>query len=302
MRIISVQASCGCTTPGWTQGAIPHGASGFVKASFDPKGRLGYFNKSLTVTTDLEGGPVILQIKGQVNGKDHVVGGDDYPVEKGTLHFKLSTFNLDKVFINLPASPKEFPVYNAGNKPVHFTEQIVGPAYIKATVPKELAPYEKGIITITYDPKMKGRYGFVSDNISITTDDEVQPQKSFSVYATIEEFFPSLTTAEYAKAPVLRLETSAIDLGKIHEGNTIDREVGLRNAGQQELIVRALQENCSCLKTSLDILKIKPGSTARLKITLLTQGRAGMQQKAVTLYTNDPKYPVQRVTITAYVE
>ena len=30
--------------------------------------------------------------------------------------------------------------------------------------------------------------------------------------------------------------------------------------------------------------------------------RKGTQQKAVTVYSNDPQNPVQRVTFTAYVE
>src|SRR5258708_3869619 len=45
VKILSVHASCGCTTPGWSQSPVPQGKTGFVKASFDPKGRPGYFNK-----------------------------------------------------------------------------------------------------------------------------------------------------------------------------------------------------------------------------------------------------------------
>ena len=63
IKILSVQASCGCTTPGWSQNPVLHGKTGFVKASFDPRGRPGHFNKSLTITTDLDPNPIILQIK-----------------------------------------------------------------------------------------------------------------------------------------------------------------------------------------------------------------------------------------------
>ena len=37
VKIISVQASCGCTTPGWSTDPVAVGSKGFIKASFDPK-------------------------------------------------------------------------------------------------------------------------------------------------------------------------------------------------------------------------------------------------------------------------
>ena len=97
MRIISVHASCGCTTPGWTQDMIPNGQEGFVKASYNPKGRPGYFNKSLTITTDLEGSPVVLQIKGQVI-KQKSESVDEFKVSNGNLKLKTNTLNLGKIF------------------------------------------------------------------------------------------------------------------------------------------------------------------------------------------------------------
>src|SRR5690606_15577093 len=41
VKILKVQASCGCTTPGWSKDPIPPGEEGFVQASYDPKGRPG---------------------------------------------------------------------------------------------------------------------------------------------------------------------------------------------------------------------------------------------------------------------
>ena len=67
VKILTVQASCGCTTPNWSKDPVVPGANGFIEARFDPKGRPGYFNKSLTVTTDFDSNPVILQIKAQVS-------------------------------------------------------------------------------------------------------------------------------------------------------------------------------------------------------------------------------------------
>ncbi len=59
-----VQASCGCTTPDWSKEPIAPGKKGFVKASYNPAGRPGNFNKSVTVTSNQ--GTQVLYIKGQV--------------------------------------------------------------------------------------------------------------------------------------------------------------------------------------------------------------------------------------------
>ena len=63
--IASVQASCGCTTPDWSRDPVPPGQTGFIKATFSA-GAAGIFEKTVTVTANIEGGPVYLRIKGEV--------------------------------------------------------------------------------------------------------------------------------------------------------------------------------------------------------------------------------------------
>lgn len=63
--IANVQASCGCTTPDWTKDAIPPGQQGFIKATFSAASP-GVFDKTVTVTANVENGTVQLKIKGEV--------------------------------------------------------------------------------------------------------------------------------------------------------------------------------------------------------------------------------------------
>jgi len=37
VKILTVQASCGCTTPDWSKEPIGPGANGFIQASFNPQ-------------------------------------------------------------------------------------------------------------------------------------------------------------------------------------------------------------------------------------------------------------------------
>lgn len=65
MIITNVTASCGCTTPDWTKDIIPPGGKGFIKATYNAAAP-GAFNKSVTVTANVENGYVTLFIKGEV--------------------------------------------------------------------------------------------------------------------------------------------------------------------------------------------------------------------------------------------
>jgi hypothetical protein len=301
VKILGVQPSCGCTTPGWSKEPVAPGKTGFIKASFDPKGRPGYFNKSLTVTTDLDGNSVVLQIKGTVVDKKEEKGPYDLVIENGNLRLRNSSFNVGKVFVNKEPSPMEFPMYNAGRDTLKFIETVM-PKYIKLDVPKSLAPDTKGSIKITFDAKQRNQYGFNSDNILLKTNDKIQPEKSFSVYATVEESFPTLSPDEQAKAPILNFETYSVDMGKLRKGIDFQRSIKFKNKGKKELIIRYVQSNCSCLVSNSKVVSLKPSEEGSLQITFNTDGRDGLQNKAVTIYSTDPINPVQRITLTGVIE
>ena len=63
--ITNVQASCGCTTPSWTREEVQPGGSGYIKATYNAAA-MGAFNKTITVTANIESGFAQLTIKGEV--------------------------------------------------------------------------------------------------------------------------------------------------------------------------------------------------------------------------------------------
>ena len=61
------KASCGCTTPHWTQEPIPPGGKGEVAVEFNSKNKPGMQTKTVTVTGNFEGGiNQVLRIRGEV--------------------------------------------------------------------------------------------------------------------------------------------------------------------------------------------------------------------------------------------
>ncbi len=61
-----VSASCGCTTPSYTQTPILPGKTGEIKVSFDSNGQVGKQQKIVTVVSNAENGVTTIQLKGEV--------------------------------------------------------------------------------------------------------------------------------------------------------------------------------------------------------------------------------------------
>jgi len=70
LTVISVKASCGCTTPSWTKTPIEPGEEGKITVKYNTK-QVGKFTKSITVTTNCsEEATTRLIIRGEAIGKD----------------------------------------------------------------------------------------------------------------------------------------------------------------------------------------------------------------------------------------
>ena len=52
----------------------------------------------------------------------------------------------------------------------------------------------------------------------------------------------------------------------------------------------------------MDKEDIQPGETVDLEVTFNSAGRRGTQQKSITIYSNDPVTPVQRLILKASVQ
>jgi len=64
--ITNVVRSCGCTAPEWTKEPIEPGKTGEVKATYDPRGRIGPFDKTITIITTGNPERIVVRIKGTV--------------------------------------------------------------------------------------------------------------------------------------------------------------------------------------------------------------------------------------------
>ncbi|MEZ4829575.1 MAG: DUF1573 domain-containing protein [Bacteroidia bacterium] len=66
LKLTRVKASCGCTTPKWSQNAVEPGQEGFIDVSFNSAGKVGVQTKTITVTGNFPGNNKVLRISGEV--------------------------------------------------------------------------------------------------------------------------------------------------------------------------------------------------------------------------------------------
>lgn len=302
VTITNVRASCGCTTPAWTREPVNSGGKGFITAVYNPRNRPGPFHKTLTVTTSGQNNTIILRIQGKVEPKPRTIE-DDYRSVMGDLRTEYRAINVGKVYNNAPAK-KIFKVYNQGDNDLVFQNNIEAPEYIKIRFePQTLKPKEKGTIIIDYDSRLNDELGFINSQVTIYTN-EPQPQnkKVFTVYADQNEYFAPLTSDAAAVAPKLSIEKRIHDFGKINQGDVVTTTYPLKNMGKNTLMIRKITSNCDCAVVSFEKKELITGEKIDLEVTFNSTGRRGTQQKSVTIYTNDPVTPVQRVILKASVQ
>ena len=89
----NVRASCGCTTPTWTKEPVEPGQSGSITVTYNPNGRPGRFQKTVTITSNASEATKKVFIKGEVIPKQ-AKPVNRYTIAVGALSMKTKTLDL----------------------------------------------------------------------------------------------------------------------------------------------------------------------------------------------------------------
>jgi len=300
--IQNVVASCGCTTPEWTKQPIPAGAKGKVTAIYDPKDRPGPFSKTISVYANTNPSPVTLTIKGEV-----------IPHEKTIA--ELFTFAVDSLrfesnhlaFTNVKKTEKKMRVMqliNTSAKPVKVEFDAVPAHLTLKSNPETLKPGQKGMVEGTYDATKNAGWGNVSDMVKIKLNGVIKENLYYYVSANLVEDFSSLSKEELANAPVFKVESTTVDLGKIKGSTQNEVEFKFKNEGKNDLLIRFIRSTCGCtaVQQGNQGVGIKPGESSSIKAVFNSGSYSGKVTKAIYVYTNDPKNSEVVLMLTADVE
>jgi hypothetical protein len=300
--IQNVVASCGCTTPEWTKQPIPAGSKGKVTAIYDPTNRPGPFSKTLSVYTNTKPEVVVLVIKGEVTPREKTVE-ELFTFPVGAVRFESNHL----AFTNVKKTEKKIRVMqliNTSTAPVKVEFDGL-PVYLSLIAnPETLKPGQKGLVEGTYDATKNPGWGNVSDMIKIKLNSVAQENVYYYVSANLVEDFSSLSKEDLLNAPVFKVASSTVELGKIKGSTQNEVEFKFTNEGKSDLMIRHIRSTCGCtaVQQGNQNVGIKLGESSSIKAVFNSGSYVGKVTKAIYVYTNDPKNSEVVLMLNADVE
>jgi len=297
-RVIS---SCDCAVVDWAKEPIIPGGSGSVKVAFNPAGKVGKFEKVITIYSNAENSTAALFINGIVLERPKTIE-EIYNRIFGDLRFKNVHAAFGRTFNNqTKVDTLEF-VYT-GAEPAKIEAKLANMPFLKvAFVPESLKTNVKGLLIISYIAKEKEDWGFVTDRFTLTQNGKDIPGSMITVSATIEENFSNLTDDQKANAAKIDVPTESFDFGEVKDGDLIEKEFEFTNVGKSDLIIRKIKTSCGCTTVEPAEKIIKPGKISSVKASIRTNGFSGQRiAKTITIITNDPVNPSVVIRMTAIV-
>lgn len=298
LLIYKVLKSCGCTVVDYPENSIAAGASFVVKMTYDAK-QMGTFDKQMLVYSNSSDEPFMLTMRGKVVSKV-----TDF---SGTYEYMLGDIKADTEEI-------EFDDVNRGDRPVQrihifnptdeTMEPVVMhlPSYLSAKVsPSKLAPRHAGEISIVLDSKKLRDFGLNQTSLYLGSKpgDKVSPDKEITASAVLLPGFDKLTPQQKVNAPKISLSSTTLDLGSFNGKKKLKGEIQVTNTGKTNLDIRSMQMFTVGLQVSLNKTVIKPGETAKLKVTAIASEllKTRVKKPRILMITNDPDMPKVVVNI-----
>jgi hypothetical protein len=294
-----VKASCGCTTPSWPHEPILPGKTGSIKVSFNPKNRPGPFSKSITITSNADTPSMTLLIKGVV-----------IPIEKTeeTYKFKIGDIQLSTIYAAFGEIYKgDVPNYNikiynsSPQESAKLTFQKI-PEHLKISIiPEVIDPLQEGRIEIKYLTPVQKDWDYVVDRLNLLINGQTLANNRINITANIKEDFSKYSSEDLKNSPHVVFDTTFYNFGSINQNDKIEHSFKLSNTGNSDLFIRKVSASCGCTAVQPEKTVIPPGSSTAIKVIFNAAGREGMQKKAITIITNDPKRSRTLLWITGNV-
>ncbi|GEM_PF-362019 len=102
---------------------------------------------------------------------------------------------------------------------------------------------------------------------------------------------PSSHSQSSIPVPKIEVVSPRYNFGSVLEGTLIRHAFTLRNAGQADLVIKAVHAACGCTAGKPARQILKPGESTDLDVTFDTHFEKGYRSRTVTVYTNDPVNP-----------
>ena len=273
----NVRASCGCTTPTWTKEPIEPGKTGSITVTYNPNGRPGRFQKTVTITSNASEATKRVYIKGEVipkAAKRTITKGES---KSGELEYA----NLTKEDHHVELS-------------AYITNQVTL---------ADIKPEQTGkfiFVIDTKDPKMYGpQEGYAY--VVIDGKKEIDEAHKLTIKANVVEDFSGLTVEQKQQAPIIEVPAE-FNAGKVVKGKNLKFYFPIKNIGANPLEIRRVYAADKALNVKQP-KAVKSGKKGNVGVEINTKNMTpGAYGREVVVITNDYLNPIKRVKINFVVE
>lgn len=290
LLITKVQPGCGCVAMDYPHESVVRDGSFIIRATYDAQ-QLGHFERHFEVFAYGLYEPLILTMKGVVV-EEVVDFTGDYP-------FKLGDLLVD-------ANAIEFDDVNRGDRPsarIHIknpTSETVQPLlmhlpnYLTAEVsPSKISSGKGGELTITLNTSLLPHDGLVQTSVFLGKNpgEKVAADKEIGISAVLLPGFAEMSDYQRRNAPNMKLSTTSLDLGAFDGKKKLRGEIDITNTGKSRLDITAIQMYTVGIQVEMDKVKIMPGETVKMKISVVAKDLKTTKSKPrVLMITNDPNH------------
>ena len=290
LLITKVQPGCGCVAMDYPHESVVRDGSFIIRATYDAQ-QLGHFERHFEVFAYGLDEPLILTMKGVVV-EEVVDFTGDYP-------FKLGDLLVD-------ANAIEFDDVNRGDRPsarIHIknpTSETVQPLlmhlpnYLTAEVsPSKISSGKGGELTITLNTSLLPHDGLVQTSVFLGKNpgEKVAADKEIGISAVLLPGFAEMSDYQRRNAPNMKLSTTSLDLGAFDGKKKLRGEIDITNTGKSRLDITDIQMYTVGIQVEMDKVKIMPGETVKMKISVVAKDLKTTKSKPrVLMITNDPNH------------
>ena len=299
----NVRASCGCTTPTWTKEPVEPGQTGSITVTYNPNGRPGRFQKTVTITSNATEATKRVYIKGEVIPKQ-AKPVNRYTISVGALNMKSKTLDLGELKKGETRSGElEYANQTAEEHQVELAVNSADAYLINTVTLEKPKANEVGKFVFAIDTKNTKLYGPVEAYAYVVVDGKKDISEAYklTIKANIVEDFSSLTTEQKQQSPIMEI-AGEVNAGKVAAGKVMKCTIPVKNAGANPLEIRRVYS----LEKSMNLRQpksIKSGKKGNIVAELNTKGlQPGNYSREITVITNDYATPVKRVKLNFVVE
>ena len=300
----NVRASCGCTTPTWTKEPVEPGQTGSITVTYNPNGRPGRFQKTVTITSNASEATKKVYIKGEVIPKP-AKPENKYTVSAGPLSLKNRILDLGTIKKGeFKQGEIEYANLTQNELKIELATSEADKKFLSSQTTLSLVKQnETGKFVFVIDTKATKIYGpvEVSAYVVVNGKQELTDEYKLTIKAEIEEDFSGLTQEERQQAPIIEVPKT-IDMGTVAAGKVMKYMFPVKNIGVNPLEIRRVYTNDNTLSFKSG-KAVKSGKKGSITVEINAKDKEpGKYSRQVTILSNDFEHPKQVITLQWTVE